>query len=69
MERQNKLIIAITLVAAIGLVAMTWETFLEGPDLSIGDKKILVLASDKHEQPGGSVDMAFFVELKDEYTI
>jgi len=64
MERKNKLIIAIMIVGAIGILAVAWGTFMGGPDLSMGDKKILVLAADKNEQPGGSVDMAFMVELK-----
>jgi hypothetical protein len=73
MKRQNKLIIAIMVVAAIGILAVTWGTLLGGgPNLSAGDKKILVLAADKYEQPGGGVDMAFFIELKngsiDKYT-
>jgi len=64
MERKNKLIIAIMIVSAIGILAIFWGTFLGGPDLADGERKILVLAADKHEQHGGSVDMAFFVELK-----
>jgi len=65
MERQNKLIIAVMIVAAIGILAVFWGSFLGGPNLADGERKILVLASDKHEQPGGGVDMAFFIELKD----
>jgi anionic cell wall polymer biosynthesis LytR-Cps2A-Psr (LCP) family protein len=64
MERKNKLIIAITIVSAIGILAIAWGTFLGGPDLSLGNKNILVLACDKDEQPGGGVDMAFMVELE-----
>ncbi len=64
MERKNKLIIAIAIVSAIGILAVAWGTFLSGPDLSLGNKNILVLASDKDEQPGGGVDMAFMVKLE-----
>ena len=66
MERKNKLIIAITVVAAIGILAVVWGTFLGGPDLSQGDKSILVLAVDEGEsRPGmGAVDMAFVVNMK-----
>lgn len=64
MERKNKLIIAIAIVSAIGILAVAWGTFLNGPDLSLGNKNILVLASDKNEQPGGGVDMAFMVKLE-----
>ncbi|MCL2687746.1 MAG: DUF4012 domain-containing protein [Methanobrevibacter sp.] len=65
MERKNKLIIAIMVVGAIGILAILWGSLLGGPNLADGERKILVLATDKHEQPGGGVDMAFFVELKD----
>ena len=34
------------------------------PDLTMESKNILVLASDKTEQPNGSVDMAFMVHLQ-----
>ncbi|MEA4957522.1 hypothetical protein SDC9_30546 [bioreactor metagenome] len=64
MERKNKLIIAIAVVSAIGILAVAWGTFLHGPDLSSGDRNILVLAGDKTEQPGGAVDMAFMVTLE-----
>jgi len=67
MERENKLIVAITIIAAIGILAVLWGTFLGGPNLSEGEKSILVLAVDESEpRPGmGAVDMAFLVELKD----
>lgn len=67
MERKNKLIIAIIIVAAIGIVAVVWGTFFSGPDLLKGEKNILVLAVDEtEERPGmGAVDMAFVVKLKD----
>jgi uncharacterized protein DUF4012 len=66
MERKNKLIIAIMVVAAIGILAIVWGTFLGGPDLAQGDKKILVLAVDESEtRPGmGAVDMAFMIDMK-----
>lgn len=66
MERKNKLIIAIMIVAAIGILAIVWGAFFSGPDLSQGEKYILVLAVDESEQrPGmGAVDMAFVVKMK-----
>jgi len=64
MERKNKLLIAIMIIAAIGVVAIILGTFLGGPDLTLGNKNILVLAVDKNEQPGGAIDMAFTVKLK-----
>ncbi|MBZ9571514.1 DUF4012 domain-containing protein [Methanobrevibacter sp. TMH8] len=66
MERRNKLIILIMVVAAIGVLAIVWGTFLGGPNLAQGDKSILVLAVDEGEKrPGmGAVDMAFVVEMK-----
>jgi len=67
MERQQKLQIAILVVGAIGLLAIIWGTFLTGPDLSQGNRTILVLAADKSEpRPGlGAVDMAFLIKLED----
>lgn len=65
MERKNKLIVAIIIVSAIGILAVIWGSFLSGPNLSLGDKNILVLAADKNEQPNGGVDMAFMVKLED----
>ncbi|MCL2115654.1 MAG: DUF4012 domain-containing protein [Methanobrevibacter sp.] len=64
MESKNKLIIAIIIVSAIGIIAIFFGTFLGGPNLAEGEKKILVLAVDKYEQSGGGVDMAFMVDLK-----
>lgn len=64
MERKNKLIIAIMIVAGIGVLAVAWGTFLSGPNLSSENKNILVLAGEKGEQQGGSVDMAFMVKLE-----
>lgn len=66
MERQEKLIIAIVIVAAIGIGAAIWGTFLSGPDLSSGEKNILVLAVDESEsRPGmGGVDMTFMINLE-----
>ena len=52
------------IVAAIGTLIIFWGSFLGGPDLADGERKILVLAADKDEQPGGGVDMAFFIELE-----
>ena len=65
MERKDKLTISIMVVAAIGILAIVWGTFLGGPNLADGNKTVLVLAADKDEQPGGGVDMAFMVELRD----
>lgn len=67
MYRRKKLIMAILFVCIIGLLAMIGGTFLSGPNLTLGDKDILVLASDKHEQPGGGLDMAFMVHLENGY--
>lgn len=67
MGKKNKLIIAIIIVAAIGILAIVWGAFIGmGPDLSQGDRKILVLAADETEQRAGigAVDMAFIVHLK-----
>lgn len=64
MIRTKKLVIAILIVVLVGLLAIIGSAFLGGPDLSQEDKEILVLASDKGEQPNGAVDMAFMVHLK-----
>ena len=64
MIRTKKLVIAILIVVLVGLLAIIGSAFLGGPDLSQEDKEILVLASDKEEQPNGAVDMAFMVHLK-----
>ena len=65
MKRTKKLIIAILLVILIGLLSMiAGALFLSGPDLTQESKNILVLASDKTEQPNGSVDMGFMVRLE-----
>ena len=65
MKRTKKLIIAILLVILIGLLTMiAGALFLSGPDLTQESKNILVLASDKTEQPNGAVDMGFMVRLE-----
>lgn len=64
MNRRKKLIISIIFVSIIGVVAMVASTFFSGPSLDLGDKNILILASDKDEQPGGGLDMAFMVHLE-----
>lgn len=65
MKRTKKLIIAILLVILIGLLSMiAGALFLSGPDLTQESKNILVLASDKTEQPNGAVDMGFMVRLE-----
>ena len=65
MDRTKKLIIAILVVVLIGLLAIIAGAFLGGPDLTHENKTILVLASDKYEQPNGGTDMAFLVYLRD----
>ena len=65
MKRTKKLIIAILLVILIGLLSMiAGALFLSGPDLTQENKNILVLASDKTEQPNGAVDMGFMIRLE-----
>ncbi|WP_432645796.1 DUF4012 domain-containing protein [Methanobrevibacter sp.] len=64
MKRSKKLIIAILLVILLGLIAFIAGTLFMTPDLSHETKNILVLASDKEEQPNGGVDMAFIVRLE-----
>lgn len=64
MKRYKKLIIAILIVILIGLLAVIAGALFTGPDLTQENKTILVLASDKYEQPNGSVDMAFLVQLE-----
>ncbi|MBZ9571517.1 DUF4012 domain-containing protein [Methanobrevibacter sp. TMH8] len=65
MERKNKLIIAILIVAGIGILALAWGTFLGGPNLNDGNRTILVLGVDKGEQPGlGGLDMAFLIYMQ-----
>ena len=64
MKRYKKLIIAILLVILIGLLAVIAGALFGGPDLTQESKDILVLASDKYEQPHGSVDMAFMIHLE-----
>ena len=64
MNRRKKLIILILIVCIIEIFAFVGSFFLGGPSLASGDKNILVLASDKDEQPGGGVDMAYMVKLE-----
>lgn len=64
MIRSKKLIIAILLVVLVGIWAMIAGTLFVGPDLTEESKDILVLASDKYEQPNGGLDMAFMVHLE-----
>ncbi|MDR1722022.1 MAG: DUF4012 domain-containing protein [Methanobrevibacter sp.] len=64
MDTQKILLSAILIVGIIGLGALMYGVFFSGPDLVAGNKTILVLAADKDEQPGGGVDMAFMVTLK-----
>lgn len=64
MKRTKKLIIAILLVILIGLLTVIAGALFIGPNLTEESKNVLVLASDKYEQPNGSVDMAFMVHLE-----
>ena len=64
MKRAKKLIIAILLVILLGLLIIIYGALFMTPDLTLESKNILVLASDKTEQPHGSVDMAFMVHLE-----
>ena len=64
MRRRKKLIIAILLVILIGLLTIIAGALIGGPDLNNESKNILVLASDKGEQPNGAVDMVFMVHLE-----
>lgn len=64
MKRTKKLIIAILLVILIGLLSVIAGALFVGPDLTVEDKNILVLASDKYEQSNGGVDMAYMVRLE-----
>ncbi len=65
MLRRKKLIIAILVVILIGLLIVIASSLFGGPDLTQENKTILVLASDKYEQPNGGVDMAYMIYLKD----
>ena len=64
MKRTKKLIIAILIVILIGLLSVIGGALFLTPDLTSESKNILVLASDKTEQPHGSVDMAFMIHLE-----
>lgn len=64
MRRRKKLIIAILLVILFGLLTLIAGALFIGPDLTQGNMTVLVLASDKYEQPNGGVDMAFLVYLE-----
>jgi hypothetical protein len=65
MKEKDKLLTGIIIVGLIGIGALMYGMFLSGPDLSQGEKSILVLAVDKGEQPGlGGVDMAFIIKLE-----
>ena len=64
MKRTKKLIIAILIVILIGLLTIIAGALFVGPSLTEESKNVLVLASDKGEQPNGAVDMAFMVHLE-----
>lgn len=72
MRRRYKLVILIVIMFAIFIGLMFFGPMTTSPDLTQEDKTILVLAADKYEQPGGGVDMAYLVYLKngslDNYT-
>lgn len=67
MDRQQKLKIAILVVAAIAVFAIIWGTFLSTPDLNSGNSTILVLAADETEPRAGlgAVDMAFLIIMEE----
>lgn len=64
MIRTKKLIIGILLVTLIGLLVVIYGALFMTPDLTLESKNILVLASDKTEQPNGAVDMGYMVHLE-----
>ena len=64
MKRTKKLIIAILIVILIGLLTIIAGALFVGPSLTEESKNVLVLASDKGEQPNGAVDMAFMIHLE-----
>ena len=64
MSRSKKLIMAILLIILVGELIVIYSALFMTPDLTLSNKDILVLASDKSEQPHGSVDMAFMVHLE-----
>ena len=64
MIRTKKLIIAILLVILLGLLLVIFGAIFMTPDLTLENKNILVLASDKTEQPNGAVDMAYMIHLE-----
>ncbi|MGL4669777.1 MAG: DUF4012 domain-containing protein, partial [Methanobacteriaceae archaeon] len=62
----QKLIVMIAIVSIVGVSTAVYDSFLSGPDLSLGDKKVLVLAIDEGEprEGMGAVDMGFIIEMK-----
>lgn len=64
MIRAKKIIIAILLVILLGLLIVIYGALFMTPDLTLETKNILVLASDKTEQPNGAVDMGYMVHLE-----
>lgn len=64
MIRAKKIIIAILLVTLVGLLIVIFGALFMTPDLTMESKNILVLASDKTEQPHGAVDMGYMVHLE-----
>ena len=64
MSRAKKLMIAILIVILVGELVVIYSALFMTPDLTLSNKDILILASDKTEQPHGSVDMAFMVHLE-----
>jgi anionic cell wall polymer biosynthesis LytR-Cps2A-Psr (LCP) family protein len=69
MNKNKVLIIAIVIVAVVGIGVIAYGFFsgtIGGPDLTNGKKNILVLAADEGEKrPGlGAVDMSFIITLE-----
>lgn len=63
MKRRNRIIILISVIIILGGFLVVANTFLDGPDLTLSNKNILVLAGETDEQQGGSCDMAYMFHL------
>ncbi|MDR0912516.1 MAG: DUF4012 domain-containing protein [Methanobrevibacter sp.] len=71
MNRNKKIVLAIVIVAILGIIAVGYgilsgDLQISESNLAKGDKNILVLCADESEpRPGlGAVDMAFVINLK-----
>ena len=64
MKRRNRIIILISVIIILGGFLVVANTFLDGPDLTLSNKNILVLAGEADEQQGGSCDMAYMFHLE-----